>query len=257
VTEVTDAAGPFLANWRTLMEIHPGIHHFNTGPFNWYVLEEAGRLTVVDTGFPGHYAVFREGLQTIGRSIHDVAAIVITHAHADHLGFAGRLRRETGVPVYIHEADRAAASRVLQLPWFGLVTNVWRPFTASVVAHAVASGLFRMTSVPETVGFRDGETLDVPGRLHVLHTPGHTPGEVVLYSPARGVLFSGDTLVTQNLLTGARGRPQVVARPLNADHQQARRTLDRLRNLGRVTLLPGHGHPWTGSIAEAIAAARG
>lgn len=44
------------------MELYPGIHHFETGPFNWYVVEEDGRLTLIDAGFPGHYSIFRDGL---------------------------------------------------------------------------------------------------------------------------------------------------------------------------------------------------
>lgn len=43
------------------MEVAPGIHHFDTNPFNWYLIEEGGRFTLVDAGFPGHHRVFLQG----------------------------------------------------------------------------------------------------------------------------------------------------------------------------------------------------
>jgi glyoxylase-like metal-dependent hydrolase (beta-lactamase superfamily II) len=238
------------------MEIAPGVHHFDTGPFNWYVIEDAGRLTLVDAGFPGHYGVFRDGLLSLGRSPKDVEAIILTHAHADHTGFAERVRRESGATVFVHAADKAAVMSVLQLPWWGLLTNAWRPYIRSMLAHAIGNGVFTMPRVREARAIRDGESLEVPGRPLVLHTPGHTPGQICLYLPSRGVLLCGDTLVTRNLLTGERGGPQVCSRVLNDSDPEARRSLDRLRELGPVTMLPGHGKPWSGSRGEASSVAR-
>jgi len=238
------------------MEILPGIHHFNTDPFNWYVLEERGRLTVVDAGFPGHYPVFLAGLRSLGRDLKDVEAIIITHAHADHMGFAELLRRSTNAPVFVHQDDLAAAGRPLQLPWRGLLSNAWRPFTASMLGRAIGNGVFNFSRIGRVHAFSDGAVLDVPGRPQVLHTPGHTPGEVAFFLPERGVLISGDVLVTRDLMTGEFGSPQVPHRSLNSNDGEARNTLDRLRELGRVTLLPGHGKPWTGHMADAVKLAR-
>jgi len=238
------------------MEILPSIHHFNTDPFNWYVLKEGGRLTLVDAGFPGHYPVFLEGLRSIGSDLKDVEAIILTHAHADHMGFAERVRRATNAPVFVHEADLAAAGRPLQLPWWGLLSNAWRPFTASMLGRAIGNGVFSLSRLNQVRTFRDGDVLDVPGRPRVLHAPGHTPGEVAFHLPERDVLIGGDVLVTRNLMTGEFGPPQVPHRSLNANDTQARRSLDRLRELGRVTLLPGHGKPWTGQMTNAIEHAR-
>lgn len=238
------------------MEIAPGIHHFDTGSFNWYVIAEGGRLTLVDAGFPGHYETFLAGIRSLGNDLRDLDAILLTHAHADHTGFAERLRQETRVPVFVHEDDRRSIGRVLQLPWWGLLSNAWRPFVRSMLGHAIGAGVFSMPSIREARTFRDGDVIDVPGKPHVLHTPGHTPGEVSFYLPERRVLISGDTLVTRNLMTGTPGDPQLPHRLLNDNDTKARRSLDRLRELGHVTVLPGHGNPWTGSMSEAIEGAR-
>jgi len=238
------------------MEVAPGIHHFDTDPFNWYVIEERGRLTLVDAGFPGHYRVFLDGIRSIGRAINDVEAIVLPHAHADHTGFAEALREATGAPVFVHRDDLASATRILQLPWPGLLSNIWRPFGRSILWGATRAGVFSAPRITKARPFEDGDVLDVPGRPHALHAPGHTAGEVALYLPERGVLISGDTLITRDLRTGAWGRPQVPHRSLNADDRGARRSLDRLGEIGQVTMLPGHGRPWAGAMPEAIAAAR-
>ncbi len=239
-----------------LMEILPGIHHFNTDPFNWYVLKEGGRLTVVDAGFPGHYPVCCAGLRSLGHDVKDVEAIIVTHAHADHLGFARRLHVETNAPVFVHEADVAAAGRPLQLPWWGLLSHAWRPFMASTLTRATVNGVFWAPGVTGVRAVKDGDTLDVPGRPRVIHAPGHTPGQIALHLPQQQVLLSSDVLITQHLLTGAHGAPQVAHRGLNHDDGQARRSLDCLHEIGLVTLLPGHGRPWRGLMADALKLAR-
>lgn len=101
------------------------------------------------------------------------------------------------------------AARVLQLPWVGLLSNAWRPFTGGMLGRAIVNGVFAMPSISNARSFKDGDVLDVPGRPHVLHVPGHTPGESALYLPDRKVLISGDTLVTLDLFSGKKGEPQL------------------------------------------------
>ena len=234
------------------MEIATGIHKFESGPFNWYLIEENGRFTLVDAGFPGHHTIYKKGLQSLGKSDKDIEAIVLTHAHADHIGFAERVRKETGVTVFVHKEDATMACRPLQLPWFGLLSNAWRAYTAKMLGVAIVNGVFSMPHLTKVVTVENGQTLDIPGRPLILHTPGHTDGEIALLLENRKVLLSGDTIVTRNLLTGEVGQPQIVNPILTNNYGQATRSLDLLREIGQVTMLSGHGSPWQGKMSDAV-----
>jgi glyoxylase-like metal-dependent hydrolase (beta-lactamase superfamily II) len=232
------------------------IHHLDTDPFNWYLLVEGGRITLVDAGFPRHYSVFQRGIEALGFSERDVEAIVLTHAHADHVGFAERVRKMAKVPVFVHREDVAMARKPLQLPWLGLVSNAWRPYMASVLGNATLNGVFALSHLSEVHAIEDGQLLDIPGRPRVIHTPGHTRGAVALFLEESKVLLSGDTLVTRNLLTGKDGLPQLTNDVLNHDLGDAKRSLLRLKELGDVMMLPGHGRSWTGNMAVAVEMAK-
>src|SRR3954447_15284402 len=82
-----------------------GVHRVEDAYTNWYLVEDAGRLTIVDAGVPTSWQSLQEALRALGRSPGDVEAVVLTHAHFDHVGFAERARRELGVPVYVHDND--------------------------------------------------------------------------------------------------------------------------------------------------------
>jgi glyoxylase-like metal-dependent hydrolase (beta-lactamase superfamily II) len=234
------------------MEIAKGVFKFDTGPFNWYIIEEQGRLTLVDAGFPGHYKVFQKGLAELGKSLKDLEAIVLTHGHADHIGFAEKIRKQTGVPVFVHKEDAKMTCKPLQLPWFGLLSKAWRPYTATMLGVAIVNGVFSFPHLTKVETITNGQRLDIPGRSTVLHTPGHTDGEVAVYLEADKILLSGDTIVTRNLLTGEAGLPQIVVPVLTKNYRQAMKSLDLLRELGNLTILPGHGKSWQGNINEAI-----
>lgn len=234
------------------MEITTGIHHFDCGPFNWYLIEENGRLTLVDAGFPGHYNVYKKGLKMLGKTSKDIEAIVLTHAHADHIGFAEKVRKETGVPVFVHKEDAKMACKSLQLPWVGLLSNAWRAYTAKMLGVAIVNGVFTLPHLTKVQTVEDGQVLDIPGKPRILHTPGHTNGEICLLLEERNVLISGDTIVTRNLLTGELGKPQLTNPILNNNYKQAMRSLDLLREIGDVTMLSGHGTPWFGNMNDAV-----
>jgi len=80
-----------------------GVHRITDSYTNWYLLEEQGRLTVVDAGVPASWQSLHDALARLGRKPSDIEAVVLTHAHIDHVGFAERARTELDVPLYVHE----------------------------------------------------------------------------------------------------------------------------------------------------------
>jgi glyoxylase-like metal-dependent hydrolase (beta-lactamase superfamily II) len=89
----------------------------------------------------------------------------------------------------------------------------------------------------------------------VVGLPGHTRGSVGFAVPGRDACFSGDALVTLDLLTGHRGA-RLLGRAFMEDSRQALSSLHRLAALKADTLLPGHGDPWHGSMSGEVAGAR-
>lgn len=240
---------------QTTGQVAPGVFRFDTHPFNWYVVEEDGRLTIVDAGWPGHWPVFIEGISSLGYTLKDVEAVVLTHAHADHMGFSERLRKASGAQIWVHEIDLPRALSVNQPPPPALPLNLWRPFVRKFMKHAISNGAFHVPHIAQARTFREEQVLDVPGRPRVIHLPGHTPGESAFLLQNCSTLLSGDALATMNLMTGKVGDPQLVHRYLNQDNREAARSLAKLRGLGDITLLPGHGPAWHGDVWEAMAIA--
>jgi glyoxylase-like metal-dependent hydrolase (beta-lactamase superfamily II) len=233
-----------------------GVHRIEDAYTNWYLLEQDGRLTIIDAGVPTSWESLHEALGRLGRRPSDVEAVVLTHAHFDHVGFAEKARTELGVPVYVHENDVPLTGH----PWrydherrrsFYFATQVR---ALPIVAAFLRNRAFWPPPVKEVVRFTNG-VLPVPGSPHVVFTPGHTLGHCALHLPERNTVIAGDAIVTLDPYTARRG-PRLVARAATVDSERNTASLDALLATRAKTVLTGHGEPWTDGVESAVTLAR-
>jgi glyoxylase-like metal-dependent hydrolase (beta-lactamase superfamily II) len=230
------------------MQLAPSLHRIGSDVVSSYLVEDASGITLIDAGLPGHLRELESELATMGRSVADVRAVVLTHGDSDHIGFAERLRREHGVPIHVHELDAARARGEVKKPNTG-----WGPIKIGALLgfmwYSARRGGLRLAPVREVVTLTDGVTLDLPGAPRIIHLPGHTPGSVAIHVSAVDAVFVGDAITTNNVLTGERGpRPA----PFTLDPETAMASLARLEAVPARWVLPGHGAPWSDGAAEAI-----
>jgi glyoxylase-like metal-dependent hydrolase (beta-lactamase superfamily II) len=233
------------------------IHRAGTRLVNWYLLEEAGRVTIVDAGLSGYRPQLEGALRAIGRGLDDVEAIVLTHAHIDHTGFAQKLQDERGTPVFAHEAERpqATTGKPPKTEASVLIAMLRHRRAREVIVHIARNGGARPPKIADVTTFTDGDRLDVPGHPVAVHTPGHSPGHCVLHVAEEGAAFTGDALSGWSTVTGAPG-PILPPAAFSNSMAQARQSLERVEALDAGTLYFGHGDPWTGGAAAAVQRAR-
>ncbi|MGH2464467.1 MAG: MBL fold metallo-hydrolase [Candidatus Limnocylindrales bacterium] len=230
------------------MKITTGVHRLGTGLINAYLVEESGEVTVIDAGLPAYWGDLPAELATMGRSLSDIRAVVLTHGHSDHIGFAERARVELKVPVEVTEIDAALARGTIKNPG-GSAGKVSIGPLLRFIGYSLRKGGLRNRNPVEVVTFGDGATLDVPGSPRVILLPGHTPGSAALHVPSVGALFVGDAIATVSVASGITG-PMIA--PFSADRAVALQSLKRLDGVEAAWLLPGHGQPWTGGVDGAV-----
>jgi glyoxylase-like metal-dependent hydrolase (beta-lactamase superfamily II) len=235
-------------------QITAGVYRLATRYENWYLLEEGGKLTVLDAGLPGHWDSFTSALSSLGFTLDDVDAVLVTHHHPDHRGNAERLR-SSGARVLAHPADAPYIRGEERLSSRRVVRYLWHPWYLAYGRHLLANRATRVPAVAELDTLADGEVLDVPGSPRVVHAPGHTAGSCALLLEGRSILFSGDALVTLDMTRGRTG-PQIIRGPHTEDAELALESLGILADTNAETVLPGHGEPWAHGVRRAVEIAR-
>ncbi|MZF89166.1 MBL fold metallo-hydrolase [Streptomyces sp. SID5643] len=230
------------------------VHGSNT---NWVILTEGDAVTLVDTGYPGDREQLLASLAEVGSAPEAVTAVLVTHAHNDHLGSAEYLRAVHGTAVHLHEAEVPHARREFlhQVSIGTVLKNGWRPGVLPWAVHALRSGGTDHVPVTAPQAFPAAGALDLPGRPVPVHTPGHTDGHCAFHLPGTGVLISGDALVSGHPTARAEG-PQLLPDMFHHERPRALASLDVLAELEGELLLPGHGPAHRGPVRDAALRAR-
>lgn len=157
------------------------IHTFVLGDYgtNCYCLrstESAKDCLIIDAGLDADKLI-----NALVQKQLNPLALILTHGHIDHIAGVNDLREKfPDMKVYIHKLD----AEMLVDPMCNLSIMMGDSFKAK----------------PADCLVEEGDLIELAGiKLHVLHTPGHTPGGISLYSPEQGVVFSGDALFADSV----------------------------------------------------------
>lgn len=261
----------------TVTEVAPGLHRLalplgihGVATVSAYLLAGDGADTLIDCGVaaaptpdgdpgPDGTAALEAALTACGSGFELIERLIVTHAHIDHFGLAGEVVRRSGGELWMHrsteldlakyaEPDEAVDRRELMLADHGL----YGP-ELTETSRGLCDWLPTMPSIGQPSTLLDGsERFAVGDRTwEVVHTPGHSPGHVCLWSATDRLLCSGDHLL------------QLVSPPVTFERGFERDpmgsyldSLERVRALDPDLTLPGHGVPFPGGARRAASISR-
>lgn len=227
------------------------VHLAQGAAVNWVLVADDSGVLLIDAGYPGDRDDVLDSLRALGYGAADVRAVLLTHAHIDHLGSAIWLSKAHDTPVYCHvdEVGHARRDYLEQASPVDVALRIWRPRWAIWSLHVLRSGGLNREGIPTAQPLTADIAATLPGRPMAVATPGHTGGHCSYL--VDGVLASGDALVTGHPLL-ARSGPQLLPAVFSHDQQACIRSLASLALLDAQLLAPGHGDLWRGPIGEAV-----
>lgn len=222
----------------TLVPVVPGLSMVaKTWGCNVYVMTDGG-VSLIDAGFPLDTRKISKMIRSL--EVAGQCSLVATHCHMDHMGSMARLEKEFSCTVIAHEKDVAVMEGTEPYPTFKL-----DPVRA--VYYKVLAPLYPYEFVGVDRPVADGDVIDLLGGLTVVHTPGHTPGSMMLYQPERRLLFTGDTIRNEDGILD--GPPPQFTPELETAFQAIE---EKVMPLDFDILLPGHGDPILTGAREAV-----
>lgn len=210
-----------------------------------YFIVSKGETMLVDCGWntDDGYAAIKEQLQEIGSDSSEIGDLVITHAHPDHCGLAGRLKAEAGCTVWMHELEVGILGRRDFSPEKLLEEmDRWSkrhgapPGDRPEIDSGSMPMRHFMAPVEADRPVKGGERLNVGDFVfEVIWTPGHSPGHICLYEPNHRLLLSGDH-VLPSITPNVSLQPHQQTSPL-AEYIES---LERIADLKVDRMLPAH-----------------
>ncbi|ADB30604.1 beta-lactamase domain protein [Kribbella flavida DSM 17836] len=213
-----------------IIEVRPQLHLLLLEFGQAYLWNDAGVLTLVDSGIATSGGEIAEAVERLGFRRSDVRKVVLTHFHEDHAGGAAEVSSWGDVVVMAHRLEAAVIRGEVPAPPPNF-TDEERALHRSLGAHLLPP------APPCRVDreLEDGDVIDFGGGAQVIATPGHTDGSIAIHLPAAQVLFTGDTV--------AHVDGQVIPGVFNLDRDEMLRSFGKLAALGPRLACVGHGAP--------------
>jgi glyoxylase-like metal-dependent hydrolase (beta-lactamase superfamily II) len=239
-----------------LTAITDTVHFAQTNLVNWTLVTDGAGVVMIDAGFPGQRDEVVDSVRELGFGVGDIHAILLTHAHVDHLGTAIWFAKTHGTPVFCHAGEVGHAHReyLEQASPMDVAAKAWHPRYLTWSLRIARVGALTHEGIPTARPFTEEVAAALPGTPMAIPTPGHTGGHCSFL--VDGVLVSGDALVTGHPVSTRRG-PQLLPGMFNHDQDACARSLSALGMLDTDVLLPGHGPVWRGPVREATELAAG
>ena len=224
-----------------VIELSPGLHFLRFPVGHAYLCEDPDGLTLIDTSVPGSAPQIASAIRTLGHDPADLRRLLLTHFHADHAGSAADIAASADIEVCAHHADAPFLRCEAPGPPPDLAD--WERPLFDRVSRQLPAAHPAPVRIDRELG--DGDELSVGGGAITVAVPGHTPGSVAFYLPARRVLLAGDT---------AARRPggQVMSGVFNTNRAQAAASFCRLARLDTDIACFGHGEPLTHDAAPQL-----
>ncbi len=203
------------------MELMRGVHVIETNANCALLIDD--RLILVDTGMNSNATEILSYLERIAYKPTDISSIVITHTHPDHVGGLASLKQKSNAEVAAHRIEADYISKKVKYPG--------------------PPGPQRHRACPVDVLLEDGDRYQ---ELLVIHTPGHTPGNIALLDEARSLLIAGDTVRNEG---GGLGPMSDV---YNIDPTEHRHSIKKVAAHDFERLIVGHGKPLADNASKSL-----
>ncbi|MDR3664821.1 MAG: MBL fold metallo-hydrolase [Mycobacterium sp.] len=233
-----------------LSAITDNIHFAHTDLVNWTLVSDDDGVMLIDAGFPGQRDDVLGSLRELGYGPGDVGAILLTHAHVDHLGTAIWFAKTHGTPVFCHGTEVGHAKReyLEQVSPADLLAHAWQPRYLTWSMTILGKGALVREGIPTAQPLTEDVAAALPGSPRLIPSPGHTGGHCSYVFD--DVLVAGDAVITGHPVSTRRG-PQLLPQMFNHDQGATERSVAALALLDTQVLLPGHGPVWRGPVREA------
>jgi len=200
--------------------------HSVLGIGNCYIVERDEYSVLIDAGYHSDFKRIIKTLEVIA-STKPPKYIIITHAHPDHMSTIEKIRAMYTIEVVSHENEKEYAEgkkfpkpKTLLARGFACISNILPTIRCSI-DHTLANG-------------------DIFEGFRIYHTPGHTPGSIILEDPDSRAIFTGDTILTNKKGTKIKKPSPVFSIDYDSALSNAVRVLSSTRP---QFIFPGHGKP--------------